>query len=345
MVARIHIDAAGPLTSVQDGGRPGYMRFGVPASGPVDRLAFAAANVSVGNSAGSPMLEISAGGLTLRCSGDPISFALCGGDFMAEVDGVALGDWVIATLVPGQQLRIRGGVAGNWACLAFAGLLGASNWLGSRSTHALSGLGGGMIRAGDTLSVDGPRIVDRLGPVSLVSSPPIENVRIVLGPQERFFSDASITALTRGMFTAGAAFDRMGRRLDGDSLPPLSLDMPSEPAVRGALQVDGAGQLTLLLADHQTTGGYPKIATVVDVDIDRLAQLPTGAAFRMELVSQAQAIEISRAATASDRAALQQIATRLSFAERLYESNLIDGVVNAAGANGEGSAPGNPDPA
>lgn len=331
MGAQLHIDAAGPLTSVQDGGRPGYMRFGVPASGPVDRLAFAAANVALGNPHGSPMLEISAGGLTLRCSGDPVGFALCGGDFTAEVDGVALGEWVIAMLLPGQRLRIRGVVAGNWACLAFAGRIGATDWLGSRSTHALSGLGGGMIRAGDTVSIEGSRIVDRLGPVSAVSPTPIEIVRIVLGPQERFFTDASIAALTSGTFAAGAAFDRMGRRLDGDALPPRSLDMPSEPAVRGALQVDGAGRLTVLLADHQTTGGYPKIATMVDADIDRIAQLPTGAAFRFEIVSQAQAIAISREAAVSDRATLQQIATRLSFAERLYASNLIDGVVKAEG--------------
>lgn len=329
MSASLHIEHAGPLTSIQDGGRRGYMRFGVPVSGPVDRLAFAAANAALGNAPGSALIELSAGGITLRCAGAALAFALCGGDFTAEIDGRLLGGWLVEKLEPGQLLRVRGGTAGNWAYLAFPGRIAAADWLGSKATHALSGLGGGMVRKGANILIDDVR-TSRLssGPLPSIAPPPIETVRIVLGPQEQFFAPESLAHLTGERFRAGAALDRMGRRLDGPALPPVSLDMPSEPAVRGALQADGAGQLTLLLADHQTIGGYPKIATVVDMDIDRIAQLPAGAPLRFELVSQADAIAMMRGAM-SQQELVQMVTNRQDFDERLRTVNLIDGMVNA----------------
>lgn len=327
MVAKLHFEAAPPLTSIQDGGRPGYMRFGVPASGPIDRLAFAAANFAVGNPPDAALVEVSAGGAVLRCADRSVGFALCGGDFTAELDAMPLGSWVAGVLDPGMQLRIRPGRHSNWACLAFAGEVRAAGWLGSRSTHALSGLGGGMLSPGSTLCIENPRIVERTGGLLMAALPPIETVRIVLGPQERFFDTESLLRLTQEPFVASAAFDRMGRRLEGPKLPPLSLDMPSEPAVRGVLQVDGAGTTTLLLADHQTTGGYPKIAAIVDTDIDRVAQLPIGAKFRFKPVSQDEAIAIVRAPVPND--VQRPIADPFELDLRLRSLNLIDGWVDA----------------
>jgi allophanate hydrolase len=329
MDTRLHVEAAGPLTTVQDGGRRGYMRFGVGASGAIDRFAMAAANVAVGNHADAALLETSGGGVTLRCEGSSIGFALCGGDAAATVDDRSLGNWVAGMLLPGERLRVSTGKLGNWACLAVAGRLDTPTWLGSQATHALSGLGGGIVRAGDVLVVRDPRMVERLGPVSIEAKPPIETVRIVPGPQERFFAADAIARLTSTEFIATAEFDRMGRRLEGPRLHPLAIDMPSEPAVRGALQIDGDGRTTILLADHQTTGGYPKIAVVIDPDIDRLAQLPPGRRFGFEVVSLARAIAISREGAADARDRLRRIATRMTFEERLRSASLVSGVVDA----------------
>ncbi|NIJ35980.1 allophanate hydrolase [Sphingopyxis panaciterrae] len=335
MTASLHIENAGPLTSVQDGGRRGHMRFGVPASGPVDRFAFAAANAALGNAPGAALLEISAGGIALRCAGEALAFALCGGDFTAEIDGRSLGGWLVERLEPGQRLRIKGGAAGNWAYLAFSGRIDTDVWLGSQATHALSGLGGGILRPGAAIVVEDVRTGgQRPGPLPAIAASPIETARIVLGPQERFFAPASLEHLANTTFHAGAAFDRMGRKFEGPALPPLSLDMPSEPAVRGALQVDGAGQLTLLLADHQTIGGYPKIAVVVEIDIDRIAQLPAGAPLRFEILSQAEAIALMRRA-AREEDLLKRIASRPDLDERLRTINLIDGMVDAGKPDSE----------
>jgi allophanate hydrolase len=162
-----------------------------------------------------------------------------------------------------------------------------------------------------------------------IEPPPIEEVRVVLGPQQRFFSSQANEQLINSDFVVGTAFDRMGRKLEGPRLPPLSLDMPSEPAVRGSLQVDGEGALTVLLADHQTTGGYPKIAVVIDPDIDRLAQLESGRRVRFRAVSQAEGIAIVRQEFAAAEMRLRQLARRETFSERLQSASLISGMVSA----------------
>lgn len=326
MTATLRVEAAGPLTTIQDGGRTGYLRFGVPASGAIDRLAFTAANVALGNPTDAALVEVSAGGITLVGAGEPVDFALCGGDFTADIDGRSLGGWLVHTLEPGQRLRVRSGGGSNWACLAFSGQLIAGGWLGSRSTHALSNLGGGAVREGEALVIERPRVGAKAGRLPRPSPPPIEIVRIIPGPQEQFFDGDALAALTGQPFSAGAAFDRMGRSINGPALPPLSLGMPSQPVVRGALQVDGAGLTTLLLADHQTTGGYPKIATVIDADIDHVAQLVPGSAIQFEHVSQVRAIAIAKEAYTATQDYLRAITNRLGFEERLRSLNLIDGM-------------------
>jgi allophanate hydrolase len=135
--------------------------------------------------------------------------------------------------------------------------------------------------------------------------------------------------LTRGAFVATAQFDRMGMVLDGQALTPLRIDMPSEPAVRGALQVDGDGRLSLLTADHQTTGGYPRIAVAVDPDIDRIAQLPAGTPLRFEVVEPAQAVALTRAAARQEADWLARVAGECRKRGSLMTANLTDGMVVA----------------
>lgn len=326
MTLRLRVEAAGPLTSVQDVGRRGALRFGVPRSGPVDPFAFAAALAAAEPTCGTA-IEVSLGGLTLTCLEGEIGFALCGAGFTAEVDGRMLGGWQRAVLGPGQRLRVRHG-GGNWAYLAFSGASTARPWLGSRATHALSGLGGGMIRAGDVLEYHAARTPE---PATLAAPAalPDDPIGIVIGPQERFFAADAVAQLCTAPFIATGTFDRMGRALDGPPLVPLRLDMPSEPALPGCLQLTGDGRMTMLMADHQTTGGYPKIATVIRADIARLAQLEAGTALRFEAVSAEEATTRLRRHLAAEAEALSRLLPGASLAERLSGHNLVGGVIDA----------------
>jgi allophanate hydrolase len=243
MRARVVFEAAGPLTTIQDRGRAGMMRFGVPHSGPADRLAFAAAMALTGTPDGWAF-ELSHGGCTVACCEGEIGFALCGGGFLADVDGDEARPWRQGTLHAGQRLRVRAG-PGNWACLAFAGEHDVPRWLGSSATHASSGLGGGVVPAGMAFDFAAPR---PLAPMTFAPPPcaePPERVAVVLGPQDRHFPAEALETLAGSPFSASARFDRMGRVLDGPALVPASIAMPSEPALRGCLQADGEGGLTV----------------------------------------------------------------------------------------------------
>jgi biotin-dependent carboxylase-like uncharacterized protein len=320
---RLRVTQAGPLTSVQDAGRPGWRRFGVPPSGPIDRRAFAAALAATGADAA---IECSLGGLTLVAEGGAVAVALTGAA-AATIGGVDVGGWCVVVLQPGAPCRIRDAGA-NWGYVAFAGTVEVPAWLGSRSTHLIAGLGGGRLEAGTTIAI--AEAQDDLASVFIPSPPDdqaIATARVVLGPQQRFFAAPVRAALTGDGFAASARFDRMGMVLDGPPLMPERIDMPSEPAVRGALQVDGDGRVSLLTADHQTTGGYPRIGVVVEPDIDRIAQLPAGAPVRFELVDASEAVALTREAARREAAWLEGIADGRRKRPSLLTANLVDGVV------------------
>lgn len=293
--AILRVIAAGPMVSVQDGGRPGWQRFGVPESGPMDRLAFARANAAAGNPPGAAGIEVSLGGLTLDCVEGAVSLALAGGGFVAEGPGGTLGSWAVVTLRRGERLTIRRGPWGSWCHLQPAGQLLAPVWLGSRATHAPSGLGGGMLRPGQEIVIEAARILpDRALPCP-VTARPRGTVAVVLGPQDRFFPPAAIEALLDGPFRLTDSYDRMGVRLRGPTLAPEgALAIPSEPILRGSIQVAGDGVATVLLADHQTTGGYPKIATIVSAHLDGFAQLRPHDRVRFRAVTPERAVELAR---------------------------------------------------
>ncbi len=297
--ARLRIDRASPHVTVQDAGRPGLMRFGVTRSGPMDPLAFAAANLSLGNPPDAPGLEIPVSGLALTCLAGALRIAVTGGGFGVAVNGHAVPAWCTATLEAGTSLQIRPGLWGSWAYLALAGQLRADRWLGSASTHGPLGLGGGRLRQGDILMVDDPRAGESITcPITCpVFARPRRDYRVVIGPQDRFFDAATIAQLSQQSFRLSDAYDRMGVRLSGPLLKPTAdLSMPSEGIVRGSIQVSGDGLATVLLVDHQTTGGYPKIATMISPDVDRFVQLRSRATIRFSVVSAVEAIGLTRTA-------------------------------------------------
>lgn len=329
--AAFSVSFAGPLVTVQDAGRPGNMRYGVPTSGPMDRLAFDAANAALGNAAGQSAIEISLGGLMLHCTQGAVTVAITGGDFVVEHAGQKTGSWTILTVHNGEKLAIRAGQAGSWAYLAFAGALDAPVWLGSHATHASSGFGGGALQAGQSLVISEPEIRDnRCGDIVRPHFIPSGPVRIVKGPQDQHFSEGAVDCLISETFKVTDAYDRMGMRLKG---PALNLDgalsIPSEPIVRGSIQVSGDGVPTVLLADHQTTGGYPKIATVISCDTDSLVQFRAGQSVRFVSISSQQAIEHVRAYRTQQTQYLAHISVaRGSLEQRLMQENLIHGFVD-----------------
>ncbi|MFT5061419.1 MAG: biotin-dependent carboxylase-like uncharacterized protein [Dinoroseobacter sp.] len=324
------VSFAGPLVSIQDAGRPGNMRYGVPASGPMDRLAFGAANAALGNLPGQTAVEISLGGLILQCNEGAVTLAITGGDFVVEHAGKKSSSWTILTVQKGERLVIRAGKAGSWAYLAFAGTLQSNAWLGSRSTHSMSGFGGGVLQAGQSVTVCEAAIRDdRLGDIPKPDYAPMTSVRVVMGPQDQHFTKTAVVQFLANPFKVTDAYDRMGMRLSG---PVLDLDdalsIPSEPIVRGSIQVSGDGVPTVLLADHQTTGGYPKIATVISCDTDSLVQLRAGQPVRFTSVSAPQAIAEGRAYLAQNAQYLEHIAVaRGSLEQRLMRENLIHGCI------------------
>lgn len=329
--AALKVRFAGPLVTLQDAGRAGNLRYGVPPSGPMDRVAHKAANVALGNVAGATCIEVSLGGLVLECSEGAVSFAVAGPGFNVSCGQTSLSGWEVHHIEAGQTLTVRGGASGSWCYVAFSGAVRATPWLSSTATHFLSGLGGGSLRTGDTLHVDHAELVqDRAG---AFAAPPRKSgpLGVVIGPQETQFAPGAVQTFLGGAYRITDAFDRMGARLDGPVLELKdALSIPSEPILRGSVQVSGIGVPTVLLADHQTTGGYPKIATLLGHETDRLAQMRSGDTVHFAALTPGEAVLAARMEVKAQRAYFDDTAApRPSLNETLMQANLIDGVVLA----------------
>jgi len=324
---------AGPHVSIQDAGRRGFMRFGVPVSGPMDRASYAVANVALGNAPNTPAIEVSIGGLWLECQSGIVTLAVAGGGFIVEHDTVRTSSWTIITLCAGERLSIRPGPWGAWTYVAFAGELCSEQWLGSTSTHAASGFGGGRLLAGQCLTIrDACRRAEREGQIPCpVTSRPGSELHVVLGPQDRFFQADAIRTFLSEIYILSDAYDRMGVRLQGAAVVPNGpLDMPSEAILRGAIQISGDGVPTILLADHQTTGGYPKIATVLDFELDAFVQMRSRDKVRFVAVDPEHAINKARSWAVGLGRYLSAISRpRGGLAQRLMIENLISGAMDA----------------
>ena len=186
---------------------------------------------------------------------------------------------------------------GTWCYLAFAGTLEATSWLGRVATHSLSGFGGGKVTTGQELMIKDAEVhARRERPIGAPdwARPEVEP-SVVLGPQTRFFAPEIIEAFLAARFALTDSYDRMGVRLKGPALPPEgALSIPSEPIVRGSIQVSGDGTASALLADHGTTGGYPKIATMLDDDVSSFAQNRPRGEVRFRAITPEAAVQLAR---------------------------------------------------
>jgi KipI family sensor histidine kinase inhibitor len=288
----IEVIRAGPRTTVQDHGRTGHGHQGVPRAGAADRVALDVANALVGNPAGAAGLETTLGGPTLRFPAGAV-VAVTG----AEAP-VILGDAPVSgfparvRVPPGATLTVGTARRGVHTYLAVAGGVDVAPVLGSRSTDTLSGLGPGVLRAGDLLPVGpepGPARAESLrpGPVPtrLPESGEVLKVRATVGPRADWLAPGQLDALFAAEMTVSPVSDRVGVRTDGLELALGHRgELPSEGLVTGAVQVPLSGRPIVLLGNHPTTGGYPVVAVVEDEDLAILAQARPGCRIRLERV-------------------------------------------------------------
>jgi biotin-dependent carboxylase-like uncharacterized protein len=349
MNAALRFHSPGLLTTLQDLGRVGYQHLGIPVSGALDPVSLSAANLLVGNPPGTAALEIAYQGPSFAVEADSVRIACAGAAAPIEIEagaggrGRRLAMLHSTRLKRGDRVRIGALSGGATLYLAVAGGFEVPCVLGSRSTLLRAGIGGSngrALAAGDRIPLCQSNAVER-GEVMLTSldlSPP-EVFRIILGPQDDYFTAEALRLLTEATFTVTAASDRMGMRLDGPRLAhSKGYNIVSDGIAPGAIQVPGNGLPIVLLADRQTTGGYPKLATVISADLPALGRLTPGTSLRFARVSIEEA-EASRRALASELAALPGRIVAAPPAAgideaALQQANLVSGMIDALGGEG-----------
>jgi biotin-dependent carboxylase-like uncharacterized protein len=341
MSAALKVVRAGLFDTLQDGGRIGFMALGMPTAGAMDRIALGLANALCGNPANTAVLEIGVMGPDLLVEADSVRVALVGPLSPTLIEAPDAPPRPIESdrshlLKRGQVLRLGMIEGSSTAYLAVAGGFALPAFMGSLSTYARAGVGGfegRKLAAGDSLALareqapagDEKKLAQ---PFDYGSGP----VRIVWGPQDDYFSDKGRRTFIGSDYRVSKEADRMGIRFEGPTIEhSKGADIISDGIGPGAIQVPGAGLPIVLLADRQTVGGYPKIATVASVDLPRLGRLPPGQTVRFAPVSVEEAEKLRRDQEARLARAIADLKTARPPGGidlvRLYEENLIDGVV------------------
>ncbi|MFS0863049.1 biotin-dependent carboxyltransferase family protein [Fredinandcohnia sp. 179-A 10B2 NHS] len=268
----------GLYTSFQDLGRFGYQQFGVVTSGAMDSYSSQLANILVGNPRTEATLEITMIGPILRVEATSLVIAVCGADLSMKVNGRNAPLWKSFIVKKGDIIEFGKSVSGVRTYLAVSGGFQAKEVLGSKSYYGKANLGT-AIENGDTLFGYKNETTYRFGltPDVIPTFSKKITARVILGPQEQYFTDESIELFLNKPFQVQQG-DRMGYRLKGTSplVHKTTADIPSDAIPLGGIQVPSNGEPIVLLADRQTTGGYTRIANVITVDIYKIAQLPPG---------------------------------------------------------------------
>lgn len=299
----------GLLTTIQDIGRVGSQKYGVIVSGAMDSYSLRLANILVGNKENEATLEITLFGTTLQFDKDTL-IAITGGDFQATIDGVAAPLWRPVLIHKQSILKFNSATKGSRAYIAFGGGVHVSEVMGSKSTYLRAKVGGFEGRAlqkGDILSLGqennlSKKLVQQLANNNInwsINSNELINfsqhqvIRVLKGTEFHRFSKKSQQAFLREPYYLTVQSDRMGYRLEG---PPISLsenfELLSEGVTFGTIQIPSSGQPIILMADRQTTGGYPKIGQVITADLSSLAQLQPTATIRFKEVTLKEAEDL-----------------------------------------------------
>lgn len=296
-MTELRILRAGPLTTLQDAGRPGLLRHGISASGPMDRGAFERSAGWLGG-AGATGIEFTTAGLSFSVDGS-LSMACDGGDFALHIDGTAKPWPARAVLQPGSVVDITPGPSGNHGYLRFDREIDVPLVTGSRATSSIAGIGGfggRALQAGDVLEFGAaaPRRPSQHPRQSPVADGPI---RVIWGIHADRFDNVTRQRFVTESFAIAPQLDRMGVRLldpAGVFAAAKILSLVSDAVVPGDIQILGDGTPIVLMRDHQPTGGYPRVATVISADFDRFAQLRPGTELRFEPITVAHAEGLKR---------------------------------------------------
>jgi 5-oxoprolinase (ATP-hydrolysing) subunit C len=290
-MSKLVVSSIGPASSVQDGGRPGSQRYGLTPSGAIDRLALATANTLAGNAPFAAAIEIGPFGASFTAREGAVRVALAGARRNAEIAGRAVAFDTSATLADGEILTLGFARGGAFSYLAIEGAVRGEPMFGSLSVNARAGLGSPHprpLQAGDELpAADASGAAERRIELPAIADGPI---RVVLGPQDDEFGDEAKSLFLDSEWKISATSDRMGYRLEGPIIRHLhGHNIVSDGTVNGSIQVPGNGAPIVLMPDRGTSGGYPKIATVISADLGRFAQIPAGRGFRFKAVTMVQA--------------------------------------------------------
>lgn len=298
---KMTVISPGPLSTVQDEGRFGYMSTGFSPSGAMDAYSMKIANILVGNAPRDGVIEMTMIGMSVQFDCTSV-IAVTGADMQPELNGSPAAMYTAIEVHEGDVLTMKSALTGLRAYLAVAGGFDLPMIMGSMSTNlkcALGGLDGRRLRVQDEIplrrSIDLKLIGQRTAKAYGNSYGDGITVRVVLGPQEDYFTDEGIKTFLSSEYTVSDKSDRMGVRLDGEKVENKNgVDIISDGIATGAVQIPASGTPIIMMADRQTTGGYAKIATVISADLKKIAQARPGTKIRFEAVSEQQSIRLKK---------------------------------------------------
>jgi 5-oxoprolinase (ATP-hydrolysing) subunit C len=334
----LQVEEVGPATSVQDAGRFGGQRFGLGTAGAMDRAALAIAQALVGASPTMAAIEVGPFATKFKAVGGTVRVALAGCERALKVGDRAIELDTTVSLADGDTLSLGYAKGGVFTYLAIEGGILAAPVMGSLSVHMRAGLGSPFprpLKVGDRLAVRAATDTSerRIMRSSLVARADVAPIRCVLGPQVDYFSADMIAQFLATPWRVSATSDRMGYRLEGAPLTHAKgFNIVSDGIANGSIQIPGNGLPLVLLADRGTTGGYPKIATIISADLGRVAQTGVGQTIQLQAISieSAQAIARAFAAEIAALPGLVQDVRNVSIAEaRLFDANVAGAAVNA----------------
>jgi biotin-dependent carboxylase-like uncharacterized protein len=335
-MSKLVISAIGPASSVQDGGRHGAQRYGLTPSGAIDRLALAAANCLVGNPVSAAAVEIGPFGAAFTAREGAVRVSLAGAPRNADISGRTVPPNTSMTLADGETLTLGFARGGTFSYVAIEGGIAGEPMFGSLAVNARAGLGSPYprpLQANDELQT---AVASGAAERRIDLPPPGDGpIRVIMGPQDDEFGDATKLFLD-SEWKISATSDRMGYRLEGPVIKHLhGHNIVSDGTVNGSIQVPGNGQPIVLMPDRGTSGGYPKIATVISADFGRFAQIAAGRGFRFAPVSMADA----QAEARKFRELLSELPNRVRAIdnfdlniEALRDANLAGSAVSAVDA-------------